>query len=159
MLYLATTIASWILVSMSSKAITSRLKEEGYDIHKKEKPKAEARLDKVKVIFFMLLPVVNIAFAGFMAFAFDKTYNIVKKSWLKEGKISKLEEKVESEEKTTVDIDLHSNEINQPRKYSTLSTEEKLRVLEEEKTSLLREQNDSSYPYNDKGAYTKKRGT
>ena len=91
MLYLGTTIASWILVSLSAKAIESRLEKEGYEISKKKKPKAEERLDKVKVIICMLLPVVNIGLACFMAFAFEKTYKIVKDSWIKEGKIYKPE--------------------------------------------------------------------
>ena len=41
MLYLGTTVASWILMTIASKAIYSRLKEEGYE--KKEAMKMVAK--------------------------------------------------------------------------------------------------------------------
>ena len=86
MLYLGTTVASWILMTIASKAIYSRLKEEGYEFIPKKKTKAEERQEKAKVILVMLLPVINILFSGFVTLAFDKAYEMVKESYFKRWK-------------------------------------------------------------------------
>lgn len=153
MFYLTTTIASWVLMGIASKAIYSRLKEEGYEVIPKKKTKAEERQEKAKVILFMSLPIINILFSGFVTLAFDKAYESVKQTWIEEGKA------VLKEEKEEVEIDLKSNEMNQTRKYSELSNEEKLRILEEERASLLREKEptNGNESYNSRGAYTKRR--
>lgn len=156
MFYLTTTVLSWVLMGISSKAIYSRLKEEGYEFIPKKKTTDEERLEKTKAILFMLLPVVNILFSGFLTFAFDKAYEIVKNTWIKEGKAVLKEEKEEPKEE--VEIDLNSKDMNQTRKYSELSNEEKLRILEEEKANLLREkESTTSQSDNSRGAYTKRR--
>lgn len=154
MFYLTTTIASWVLMGIASKAIYSRLKEEGYEVIPKPKTKAEERQEKAKVILFMSLPIINILFAGFVTLAFDKAYESVKESWIEEGKA------VLKEDKKEVEIDLNSNEMNQTRKYSELSNEEKLKILEEERASLLREKETTTgnESYNSRGAYTKRKG-
>lgn len=158
MFYLVTTIASWILMGIASKAIYSRLKEEGYEVIPKKKTQAEERQEKAKVILFMSLPIINILFSGFVTLAFDKAYESVKQAWIKEGKAI-LKEENKEEPKEDIEIDLNSKDMNQTRKYSELSNEEKLRILEEERAILLREKettvgNDS---YNSRGAYTKRR--
>ncbi len=155
MLYIGTTIASWILMNIASKAIYSRLKEEGYEFIPKKKTKAEERQEKAKVILFMLLPVINILFSGFVTLAFDKAYEIVKESWIRDGKAKKIE-KTEEKPKEDIEIDLNSKDMNKMRKYSELTNEEKLRILEEERKSLLREK-EPTEPYNSKGAYTKRK--
>ncbi len=155
MLYLGTTIASWILMTIASKAIYSRLKEEGYEFIPKKKTKAEERQEKAKVILVMLLPVINILFSGFVTLAFDKAYEIVKESWIRDGKAKKIE-KTEEKPKEDIEIDLNSKDMNKTRKYSELTNEEKLRILEEERKSLLREK-EPTEPYNSKGAYTKRK--
>lgn len=156
MLYLGTTVASWILMTIASKAIYSRLKEEGYEFIPKKKTKAEERQEKAKVILVMLLPVINILFSGFVTLAFDKAYEIVKESWIRDGKAKKIENKEETEKTEDIEIDLNSKDMNKTRKYSELSNEEKLRILEEERKSLLREK-EPTEPYNSKGAYTKRK--
>ena len=153
MLYLGTTIASWILMTIASKAIYGRLKEEGYEFIPKKKTKAEERQEKAKVILVMLLPVINILFSGFVTLAFDKVYEIVKESWIRDGKAKKIENNEETKNED-IDIDLNSKDMNKTRKYSELSNEEKLRILEEERKSLLKEK-EPTEPYNYKGAYTK----
>lgn len=155
MLYLGTTVASWILMTIASKAIYSRLKEEGYEFIPKKKTKAEERQEKAKVILVMLLPVINILFSGFVTLAFDKAYEIVKESWIRDGKAKKIENNEETKNED-IDIDLNSKDMNKTRKYSELSNEEKLRILEEERKSLLKEKAPTE-PYNYKGAYTKRK--
>ena len=155
MLYLGTTVASWILMTIASKAIYSRLKEEGYEFIPKKKTKAEERQEKAKVILVMLLPVINILFSGFVTLAFDKAYEIVKESWIRDGKAKKIENNEETKNED-IDIDLNSKDMNKTRKYSELSNEEKLRILEEERKSLLKEK-EPTEPYNCKGAYTKRK--
>ena len=153
MLYLTTTVVSWILMTIASKAIYSRLKEEGYEFIPKKKTKAEERQEKAKVILIMLLPVINILFSGLVTLAFDKVYEIVKESWIRDGKAKKIENNEETKNED-IDIDLNSKDMNKTRKYSELSNEEKLRILEEERKSLLKEK-EPTEPYNYKGAYTK----
>ena len=153
MLYLTTTVVSWILMTIASKAIYSRLKEEGYEFIPKKKTKAEERQEKAKVILVMLLPVINILFSGLVTLAFDKVYEIVKESWIRDGKAKKIENNEETKNED-IDIDLNSKDMNKTRKYSELSNEEKLRILEEERKSLLKEK-EPTEPYNYKGAYTK----
>ena len=155
MLYLTTTIASWVLMNIASKAIYSRLKEEGYEYIKPQRTKAEERQEKAKVILFMSLPVINILFSSFVTLAFDKAYQIVKETWIKDGKAKKIDNKEETK-KEEVEIDLNSKDMNKTRKYSELSNEEKLRILEEERKNLLKEK-EQTEPYNSKGAYTKRK--
>ena len=57
MLYLGTTIASWILMSIASKAIYSRLDIEGYDYIKPKKTKAEERQEKATIIKWIVTGV------------------------------------------------------------------------------------------------------
>lgn len=157
MFYLTTTIASWVLMGIASKAIYSRLKEEGYEVIPKKKTKAEERQEKAKVILFMSLPIINILFSGFVTLAFDKAYESVKQTWIEEGKAVLKENKEEPKE--DIEIDLNSKDMNQTRKYSELSNEEKLKILEEERASLLREKEptNGNESYNSRGAYTKRK--
>jgi hypothetical protein len=152
MLYLGTTIASWILIGIASKTISAKLDTEGYDYIKSKKTKEEQRQENAKVILLMSIPIINILFAGYVTLHFDKLYIGLKKRWLEQGKIKKKEENKESK----VEIDLNSNEINKTRKYSELSNEEKLRILEEEKAKLLR-QEEKNESYNSRGAYIKRK--
>lgn len=157
MLYLGTTIASWILMNISSKAIYSRLDKEGYEYIHPEKTKAEERQESAAVIFFMCLPLVNILLSGYITLRFDSAYESIKKAWLKDGIIKPKKEQTEKrqEEQQEVEMDLKSYDMNSVRKYSELSNEEKLIILEEEKRNLLKE-TQKTEPYNSRGAYTKK---
>ena len=152
MLYVATTISSWILLSITKKAIYSRLSTEGYEYIPPKKTKDEIIQEKAKAALLMCIPVVNIMIASIMTLSFDRTYSHIKHEWIKEGKIKKKEEQQEQR----VEIDLESNDINKTRKYSELSNEEKLKILEEEKARLLREK---EQPKEEKtrGAYTKRK--
>lgn len=107
------------------------------------------------MILFISLPVINILFSGFVTLAFDKAYEIVKESWIRDGKAKKIENNEETKNED-IDIDLNSKDMNKTRKYSELSNEEKLAVLEREKAFLLSINNrDEVKSYNDKGAYKK----
>ena len=152
MLYLGTTIASWILMSITSKAIYSRLETEGYEYIPPKLTKAERRQEKARIALLMCIPIVNIMLASIMTLSFDKAYSHIKYQWIKDGKAKKKE--VNNVKK--IEIDLETNEINKTRKYSELSNEEKLKILEEEKKRLLREK---EQPKEEKtrGAYTKRK--
>ena len=151
MLYLGTTIASWILLGITSKAIYSRLETEGYEYIPPKKTKAERRQEKAKTALIMCIPIVNIMIAGIMTLSFDKAYSHIKYQWIKDGKAKKKEEI----NKPDIEIDLESNDINKTRKYSELSNEEKIKILEEEKARLLREKEKQAEKT--RGAYTKRK--
>ena len=154
-IYLGTSIAGWILYGISSTAMASRLKREGFELVKSNKSKAETLVDLTKTLCIMLLPGINLLIGAVAIFKFEELYDDTKKTWIKKGKVIKKDETVKQEEK--VDIDLLSKDNNNPRRYSELSNEQKLIILEEEKARLLRTKENTSKaePYNYKGAYRK----
>ena len=110
MLYVATTISSWILLSITKKAIYSRLSTEGYEYIPPKKTKAEIRQEKAKAALLMCIPVVNIMIASIMTLSFDRTYSHIKHEWIKEGKIKKKEEHIEDQLKDTI-VDSNLEEL------------------------------------------------
>lgn len=154
-LYVGTTIVGWGLYGLSSVAMASKLTREGYRFVKNNKSQAEKIVDITKTLFIMLVPGLNLLIGGITIFKFEEFYEECKKDWIKKGRLVKKEEPTEKEE--SVNIDLQSKDNNNPKRYSELSNEQKLVILEEEKTRLLQEKanKDKTEPYNYRGAYRK----
>lgn len=161
MFYLITTAAAFIGTSVSVKAMLKRFEEEGYDYHKKNKSKEEEKLDTIKALAILLCPGINLIFASVLVFGYEKVYEGFKASLIKEKLLTKREEPQEQKKHEEVNVDLKTNEINRTRQYSDLSPQEKLDFLEEEKRRLLSQKEvqteEKTTPYNDHGAYTKRR--
>lgn len=156
-MYLTTTLLSWLVYGVCATAMAQRMNREGYKINNKEKKtKLEQAVGVLKVGVILSLPIVNVLVSGCTLFFFDKLYNNIIKDWLKEGKIVKKEsmqanldermemgtesvDKEKDKEETKIDFDLKSREINRTRKYSQLSNNEKLDALKAEKDRLLAE--------------------
>ncbi|MBQ7104865.1 MAG: hypothetical protein IJN90_03330 [Bacilli bacterium] len=153
-LYIATTISSWIMTGIGVVAFAEKLKNDGYKMIQKEKTKSEKLLDNTRTAFYMLTPGLNFLVGYVLLFKFDEVYKKVMTDFVRDGKIVK-----NNEESENVDIDLQTKEMNNPKKYSDLSNEEKLALLEDEKKRLLREQStgSESKSYNDRGAFTKRK--
>lgn len=161
MFYLITTAAAFIGTSVSIKAMLKRFEQEGYEYHQKKKTKEEERVDTVKALAIMLCPGVNLIFASVLVFGFEKVYEGFKASLIKEKLLTKRENPQEQKKHEEINVDMKTNEINRTRQYSDLSPQEKLEFLEEEKRRLLGRKEgtpeEKTTPYNDHGAYTKRR--
>ena len=154
-LYIGTTIAGMTMYVISSQAIISRLKRENYEVVKNKKSKAESIVDLTKVLCLMLTPGLNLLLGLVSVFSFEELYEKTKKSMLSAGKL--IKKKDFDEEKENVDIDLVSKDLNNPKRYTELTNEQKLAILEAEKARLLQEKDNKAKtePYNYKGAYRK----
>lgn len=152
-LYVATTLSAWLLTGIGIKAFNERIKSEGYSFSKKEKSKSEKILDNTRAAFYMLVPGINFLIGYLFVFKFEEIYSRMTKEFIKEGKL------VKDEYKEDIEIDLHTNEMNNPKKYSDLPNYKKLELLEAEKKRLLRQKelHSQDKPYNDRGAYSKRR--
>lgn len=157
-LYVGTTIASWVLLGLTSIACNERMKREGYEIIKEKKSISERIIDFVKIAFNMSIPGLNILSMVVNTLKFDKTYERVKNSLIESGKAVKKDKNDQQ-----VDMNIKTKGINNTKKYTDLSNESKLRLLEEERDRLLREKNGSNNlgntneSYNSRGAYSKKK--
>ena len=161
MFYLITTAASFIGITVATKAMIKKFDEEGYDYHKKSKSKEEEKLDTVKALAILLCPGVNLIFASILVFAYEQVYEGFKKALIKEKLLTKREKPEEQKKQEEINVDLKTNEINRTRQYSDLSPQEKLEFLEAEKRRLLSQkevtEEAKTTPYNDRGAYDKRK--
>ena len=161
MFYLITTAASFIGITVATKAMIKKFDEEGYDYHKKSKSKEEEKLDTVKALAILLCPGVNLIFASILVFAYEQVYEGFKKALIKEKLLTKREKPEEQKKQEEINVDLKTNEINRTRQYSDLSPQEKLEFLEAEKRRLLSQkevtEEAKTTPYNDRGAYAKRK--
>ena len=157
MFYLITTAASFVVTVASAGAMLKRFEREGYEVKKEDKTKEEKLFDTIKTLSFLLCPVVNLIFASFWFFAYDKLYEKFKESLIKGNKLIKKELN-KPEEK--IEVDMKTNELNRTRNYSELSPEEKLEFLRQEREKLLNEKEakqtgEKVSPYNYHGVYKK----
>ena len=167
-IYAGTTIAGFLMEVIASKAMDERLEREGYTYTDKvEKGTAEKIQETLQVGLIMLIPVINFIFGCVVFFGTNSFYKSMLEDGLSDGSIrrkteeekeaEKEEEKIKKEqkkEKTKIKEVTKEVVINKP--YSEMSNEEKLAVLEREKTFLLSINNrENAKPYNDKGAYKK----
>lgn len=170
MFFLTTTALSWLGYGLASAAMTARVKREGYKVLPDNKTKIEKAIDLLKTAIILSIPIVNLLVAGVALFKYEEMYQSVKQDMIESGKIVPIaleEPKVSSSEKEEslspekVNMDINSREMNKSRNYSSLSNEEKLRLLTFERERLLK--NDSvettekaQEENNSRGAYTKK---
>jgi len=156
-MYLGSIIASWAGLILVTIAATEKLKSEGYVMKKNDKNLSERIIDWCKVMVYTAIPLINLAIPLYAIFNFDKTYQKIINSLTEQGKIIKKDNNGTQQEE--VEIDIESNDKENSKKYSDLTNEEKLRVLEHEKSILLSEKEnlkrEDVKPYNDKGAYKK----
>ena len=163
-IYAGTTIAGFLMEVIASKAMDERLEREGYTYTDKvEKGTAEKIQETLQVGLIMLIPVINFIFGCVVFFGTNSFYKSMLEDGLSDGSIrrkteeEKEEQKIQKElKKTKTKIKEVTKEVVINKPYSEMSNEEKLAVLEREKTFLLSINNrENAKPYNDKGAYKK----
>jgi len=156
-IYLGTMAFFWSGLLLSATAARKRMKNEGYEEIKIKKSMAEEMIDLARILFYSAIPLVNIAIPLYVILTFDKCYEELVETYIEQGKIIKKDYNEAQQEE--VEIDIESNDKENSKKYSDLTNEEKLRVLEREKSILLSEKEDSKNnivsSYNDKGSYKK----
>ena len=166
-IYAGTTIAGFLLGAIASKAMDERLEREGYTYTDKvEKGTAEKIQETLQVGLIMLIPVINFIFGCVVFFGTNSFYESMLEDGLSDGSIRrKTEEEKEAEKeekikkklkKTKTKIEEITKEVVINKPYSEMTNEEKLAVLEREKSFLLSINNrEETKAYNDKGAYKK----
>jgi len=157
-IYAATTFAGWAMYITAAVGMSARFKREGYELKKNDKSTPEKIIDLAKTFILMSIPGLNLLIGGISMFKFDEVYTSIKEKWIAQGKAVLKEEK-ENKPNKEVEIDLLSKDNNNPKRYTELSNEQKLSILEEEKARLLREKENQTKtqtePYNYRGAYRK----
>lgn len=167
-IYAGTTIAGFLMEVIASKAMDERLEREGYTYTDKvEKGPAEKIQETLQVGLIMLIPVINFIFGCVVFFGTNSFYKSMLEDGLSDGSIrrkteeekeaEKEEEKIKKElKKTKTKIKEVTKEVVINKPYSEMTNEEKLAVLEREKSFLLSINNrEETKAYNDKGAYKK----
>ena len=167
-IYAGTTIAGFLMEAIASKAMDERLEREGYTYTDKvEKGPAEKIQETLQVGLIMLIPVINFIFGCVVFFGTNSFYKSMLEDGLSDGSIrrkteeekevEKEEEKIKKElKKTKTKIKEVTKEVVINKPYSEMTNEEKLAVLEREKSFLLSINNrEETKAYNDKGAYKK----
>ena len=163
-IYAGTTIAGFLMEVIASKAMDERLEREGYTYTDKvEKGTAEKIQETLQVGLIMLIPVINFIFGCVVFFGTNSFYKSMLEDGLSDGSIrrkteeEKEEQKIQKElKKTKTKIKEVTKEVVINKPYSEMTNEEKLAVLEREKSFLLSINNrEETKAYNDKGAYKK----
>lgn len=163
-IYAGTTIAGFLMEAIASKAMDERLEREGYTYTDKvEKGTAEKIQETLQAGLIMLIPVINFIFGCVVFFGTNSFYKSMLEDGLSDGSIrrkteeEKEEEKIKKElKKTKTKIKEVTKEVVINKPYSEMTNEEKLAVLEREKSFLLSINNrEETKAYNDKGAYKK----
>lgn len=167
-IYAGTTIAGFLMEVIASKAMDERLEREGYTYTDKvEKGTAEKIQETLQVGLIMLIPVINFIIGCVVFFGTNSLYKSMLEDGLSDGSIrrkteeekeaEKEEEKIKKElKKTKTKIKEVTKEVVINKPYSEMTNEEKLAVLEREKSFLLSINNrEETKAYNDKGAYKK----
>lgn len=163
-IYAGTTIAGFLMEAIASKAMDERLEREGYTYTDKvEKGTAEKIQETLQVGLIMLIPVINFIFGCVVFFGTNSFYKSMLEDGLSDGSIrrkteeEKEEQKIQKElKKTKTKIKEVTKEVVINKPYSEMTNEEKLAVLEREKSFLLSINNrEETKAYNDKGAYKK----
>lgn len=163
-IYAGTTIAGFLMEVIASKAMDERMEREGYTYTDKgEKGTAEKIQETLQAGLIMLIPVINFIFGCVIFFGTNSLYKSTLEDGLSDGTIrrkteeEKEEEKIKKEnKKEKIKIKEVTKEVVINKPYSEMSNEEKLAVLERERTFLLSINNrENTKPYNDKGAYKK----
>ncbi|MBE6151426.1 MAG: hypothetical protein E7162_06415 [Firmicutes bacterium] len=163
-IYAGTTIAGFLMEAIASKAMDERLEREGYTYTDKvEKGTAEKIQETLQVGLIMLIPVINFIFGCIVFFGTNSFYKSMLEDGLSDGSIrrkteeEKEEQKIKKElKKTKTKIKEVTKEVVINKPYSEMTNEEKLAVLEREKSFLLSINNrEETKAYNDKGAYKK----
>ena len=163
-IYAGTTIAGFLMEAIASKTMDERLEREGYTYTDKvEKGTAEKIQETLQAGLIMLIPVINFIFGCVVFFGTNSFYKSMLEDGLSDGSIrrkteeEKEEEKIKKElKKTKTKIKEVTKEVVINKPYSEMTNEEKLAVLEREKSFLLSINNrEETKAYNDKGAYKK----
>lgn len=170
MLYIGTTLLSLFLYGIYVNTVADKLDNEGYKISKEKKSKYKKRNDNLTTLVLVLTPGLNLIVSALVVLMLEKVSNHAVQNLIDNGRVVKKQELDFSEEIKQEDQLEKTNtwqyqNIPRKRSYSDLSIDEKLRELELEKRSLLRQQQeqillsnddkDTASAYN-RGAYTKK---
>ena len=165
-IYAATTLASYLLVGITEAAINKRLDREGYVDTTKDESTIEKIKSALEMAIVLAIPILNIAFSGFIFFS-STTYDEILEAGLSKNTIRKKtqeelfiekEQNILKQEKNKNKNAKDIEEQSRIKAYSEMTNEEKLIFLEREKNFLL-SQNipQNNHSYNEKGAYSKKR--
>lgn len=167
-IYIGTTVTAFLMGAISDKAMDERLDREGYKyVEKEPKGPAEKIQDAIQVGLIMLIPGLNFIIGCISFFGFNSFYKSFLEESLENGTIRRKTEEEKEEEKrireakkekrNEKEIQVVQKQVVINKPYSEMSNEEKLAVLEREKTFLLSINNkQESKSYNDRGAYTRK---
>lgn len=164
-IYLGTIALSNVMFAIAEGAYQKRLEREGYRNLELEVSGIEKLKDIIELEFYMIIPIINIAFAAFTFFG--DHYDDLLKEGLKDGSIiKKTQEEIEEEKalknkkqrKKTNEIPVIKEETKQ-KTYLEMTNEEKAAVLKKELEwlqSINSREDSSSKPYNNHGVYRKK---
>ena len=162
-IYLGTILVSNIMVELTEAAYHKRLEREGYRDLNREISVIEKINDFIKFEIFMIIPILNIAFAAFVFFG--DLYNDLLSEGLEKGTIiKKSKEEIEQEKEKKQEKRRRKEEVptiqeeKRPKTYLEMTDKEKIAVLKRELEwlqSINRHENTSDKSYNDRGAYKK----
>ena len=116
--YLTTTILSIGGMTLIEKAITDKLKSEGYLEISKKKVLSEKIIEILKISLYMLIPFINILLPIIGIAKFEELYEDIKNDLLKNGDIilkSIEENELEEKKETTLKYDSKSTDIYEDR--------------------------------------------
>lgn len=116
--YLTTTILSIGGMTLIEKAITDKLKSEGYLEISKKKVLSEKIIEILKISLYMLIPFINILLPIIGIAKFEELYEDIKNDLLKNGDIilkSTEENELEEKKETTLKYDSKSTDIYEDR--------------------------------------------
>ena len=116
--YLTTTILSIGGMTLIEKAITDKLKSEGYLEMSKKKVLSEKIIEILKISLYMLIPFINILLPIIGIAKFEELYEDIKNDLLKNGDIilkSIEENELEEKKETTLKYDSKSTDIYEDR--------------------------------------------
>ena len=116
--YLTTTILSIGGMTLIEKAITDKLKSEGYLEISKKKVLSEKIIEILKISLYMLIPFINILLPIIGIAKFEELYEDIKNYLLKNGDIilkSIEENELEEKKETTLKYDSKSTDIYEDR--------------------------------------------
>jgi len=159
-IYYGSVIASWLATSLIALVAAKKMDDEGYRSVHRKKPVLQKVIEYAAILLYNVTPVLNIILPIYAIFNFDKMYEKVCNSLVKEGKLIKKEEK-KSESETSENSNTKEEKVLAKKECNELSNNEKNEVLEEGIINPINEsvclKEEVSKSYNDKGAYTKKR--
>ena len=139
-IYLGTVLASIGIDTVMVVACQKRLKREGYKFKDEKRSVPEKLLTLIETTLVELLPLVNILKTLLILYKREELYKLLKEEmistktiYIEENKIEKIEEE---NQETNEFINYIPSKDNY-KTYSEMTPQERLKVLEQEKESLL----------------------